>query len=210
MHSITYAALRGRRAASCRRPSTHRADLTTVLRHPPLLPRRRATRGDDHAVRVRRVERTQPWSAAHREGSRRDHARRPHSCRTRTRNVSRAAPHLFHSAPRGRHGARSVAGSSRSPARSRRRRSICIWPTVGLPVSTYVLLKPEMPRMRSAARWWRHDDAVDRATAFERPLGSASVTSDRWVRSRSPAVRRPLLQLCSRVLRVPQCRLGRQ
>ena len=37
-------------------------------------------------------------------------------------------------------------------ARSPRRRSTCISPTIGSPASTYVQLRPSMPRLRSAAR----------------------------------------------------------
>ena len=56
--------------------------------------------------------RGQPLTA---EGSRGDHHRRPPPGRADPRHLSRAAPHLFHPAARGRHGAGSVAGPGRSP-----------------------------------------------------------------------------------------------
>ena len=114
-----------------------------------------------------------------REGTRRDHVRRPHavpgsSMRRVTSCATPVSPGSARPAwPSKRCRPKPVTG------RSQRRRSICIWPTIGSPASTYVQLRPLMPKLRSVARSWRHDDAVDRTAALATSTGHASPATPR-------------------------------
>jgi integrase len=86
----------------------------------PLLPQRRRLHRDRTAPplvdgpRVRRVERPAPRPAADRGRVGRDRHGRPHPSRAGAADLPPASPHVFHAAPRSRHGPGSHPGASRA------------------------------------------------------------------------------------------------
>src|SRR5579884_1115946 len=107
------AALRGVRRRRQRRPSAHRAHVTSLLHHRGRLSDRGAPGRGRPRLRVRGVEGQAPGAAAVGLWPRRDPRARPRPGRAQPRQLSRAAPHLLHEAPGSGHGPRSRPGPGR-------------------------------------------------------------------------------------------------